>query len=96
MVPEENKLSNSLRSDRKRAVDRLKTLNGRQFDKAYLNDEVVFHKQVIDVVDNQLMPSASRDELKKLLIKIRPTLVSHLSMPTRTSSTWIKCASAIA
>jgi putative membrane protein len=84
MVPEENKLSNSLRSDRKRAVDRLKTLNGRQFDKAYLNDEVVFHKQVIDVVDNQLMPSASRDELKKLLIKIRPALVSHLEYAEQT------------
>jgi putative membrane protein len=84
MAPEENKLSNSLRSDRKRAVDRLKTLNGRQFDKAYLNDEVVFHKQVIDVVDNQLMPSASRDELKKLLIKIRPALVSHLEYAEQT------------
>jgi len=84
ITPEETKLSKSIRSDRKRAVDRLKKLSGRKFDKTYLNDEVVFHRQVIDVLDNQLLPSARSEELKKFLVHLRPALASHLEFAEQT------------
>ena len=84
ITPEETKLSKSIRSDRKRTVDRLKKLNGGKLDTAYLNDELVFHRQVIDILDNQLIPSASSEELKKLLIQLRPGLVSHLEFAEQT------------
>jgi putative membrane protein len=33
---------------------------------------------VIDVVDNKLIPNAKNEELKAMLVKVRPSLVSHL------------------
>ena len=44
----------------------------------------MFHRQVIDILDNQLIPSASSEELKKLLIQLRPGLVSHLEFADQT------------
>ncbi len=78
MTPEETTISRALRSDAKRNLDRLKKLTGKDFDKLYVSDEVAFHKQVIDTVDNKLLPNARNEELKALLIKVRPALVSHL------------------
>lgn len=84
ITPEETKLSKSIRSDRKRTDDRLKKLTGGKLDTAYLNDEIVFHRQVIDILDSQLIPSASSEELKKLLVQLRPGLVSHLEFAEQT------------
>jgi putative membrane protein len=44
----------------------------------------VFHRQVIDILDSQLIPSASSEELKKLLVQLRPGLVSHLEFAEQT------------
>ncbi|SEK63501.1 DUF4142 domain-containing protein [Nitrosovibrio tenuis] len=82
--PEESKISKSMKSDGQRVHDRLQKLSGRKFDKAYLYDELAFHKQVLQVVDNQLMPSASSRELQDLLAKIRPALASHLEYADQT------------
>lgn len=78
MTPEETTISRALKSDAKRNLDRLKKLTGKDFDNLYVADEVAFHKQVIDTVDIKLLPNAKNEELKALLIKVRPALVSHL------------------
>ena len=36
------------------------------------------HQQVIEVADKQLAPNVKNEELKALLVKVRPALVSHL------------------
>ena len=78
ITPEENTLSKSLRSDGKINLDRLSKLNGKPFDKSYIYQEVVFHKQLIDIIDDKLLPAAQNEELKALLVKVRPTVASHL------------------
>lgn len=83
ITPEENKISKSLKQDRQKNLARLKDMKGKRFDKGYVYQEIVLHKQVIDVINHKLMPNARNDELKALLIKIKPELVSHLAEAER-------------
>ncbi|HEX2238669.1 MAG TPA: DUF4142 domain-containing protein [Gammaproteobacteria bacterium] len=78
VVPQENPTSQSLKKSGEQTIAKLKGLNGSAFDKAYVNHEVAYHEQVIDAVDNTLIPGAQNEELKALLIKVRPVLVAHL------------------
>ncbi|RDJ97670.1 DUF4142 domain-containing protein [Cupriavidus lacunae] len=76
--PEDNPTSASLKSDGDKNLSKLKGLKGAEFDNAYIDNEVVYHQAVLDAIDKTLIPSAKNDELKSLLVKVRPALVAHL------------------
>ncbi len=65
--PEDNATSQSLtkQADAKRAD--LAKLDGAAFDKAYVDNEVAYHKTVNGALETQLIPSANNGELKSLL-----------------------------
>jgi len=58
---------------------KLRALNGKAFDKAYVDHEVAYHQAVLDAMDKTLIPDAKNAELKALLVKVRPAFVAHLS-----------------
>ena len=76
--PEDNSTSKSLYDGGKENVTKLKTLKGKEFDKAYIDHEVAYHQAVLDAVDKTLIPGAKNEELKALLVKVRPAFVAHL------------------
>ena len=76
--PEQNKTSADLRKGGDENVAKLKKLKGREFDKAYIDNEVTYHQAVLDAVDKTLIPSAQNAELKALIEKVRPAFVAHL------------------
>lgn len=76
--PEDNPTAESLRKGGEENLATLKQLKGADFDKAYIDHEVAYHQQVIDALDKTLIPSAKNDQLKALLIKVRPAFVAHL------------------
>jgi len=76
--PEDNPTSQSLKAGGEKNVAHLKTLKGAAFDKAYIDNEVAYHQEVIDAIDKSLIPSAQNAELKALLVKVRPAFVAHL------------------
>jgi putative membrane protein len=78
VTPEDNPTSQSLKSDGEKNVAHLKTLKNVAFDKAYIDREVAYHQQVIDALDKTLIPDAKNEELKALLVKVRPAFVAHL------------------
>jgi putative membrane protein len=78
VIPEDNPTSQSLTAGGEKNVAHLKTLTGAAFDKAYVDNEVAYHQQVIDAIDGTLIPSAQNAELKALLVKVRPAFVAHL------------------
>lgn len=78
VMPQDNPTSQSLQAGGQKNVARLKGLKGAAFDKAYVDHEVVYHQQVLDAVDQTLIPSAKNEELKALLVKVRPAFVAHL------------------
>jgi putative membrane protein len=78
VTPEENATSKALKAGGEKNVANLKSLKGAAFDKAYIDNEVAYHQQVLDAVDKTLIPSASNADLKALLFKVRPAFVAHL------------------
>jgi putative membrane protein len=67
VTPEDNDTSKALA---KQAADKnaeLSKLSGAAFDKAYIDNEVAYHKTVNGALENTLIPSASNAELKDLL-----------------------------
>ena len=78
VTPKDNPTSTSLKEGGAANVASLKKLKGAAFDKAYIDHEVAYHQQVLDAVDKTLIPSAKNDQLKALLVKVRPAFVAHL------------------
>ena len=56
----------------------LRAKHGADFDKAYLEHEVAFHKAVLDAIDQQLLPAIQNDELKSLVQKVAPAFRAHM------------------
>jgi putative membrane protein len=67
VTPEDNNTSQSLSKQAGDKRAELAKLNGAAFDKAYINNEVAYHKTVNDALQNTLIPGASNSELKDLL-----------------------------
>jgi putative membrane protein len=83
VTPEDNPTSRSLKADGEKSLTHLKTLKGAAFDKAYIDREVAYHQQVIDALDSTLIPGATNEELKALLVKVRPAFIAHLEHAKR-------------
>jgi putative membrane protein len=67
VTPEDNDTSKALS---KQAADKraeLAKLSGKDFDKAYIDNEVAYHKTVDAALQSTLIPDASNAELKDLL-----------------------------
>jgi putative membrane protein len=79
VTPEDNPTAMSLKKGGADNVDALKTMKGKAFDKAYIDHEVAYHEQVLEAMDKTLIPGAKNDELKALLVKVRPAFASHLA-----------------
>ena len=79
VTPEDNPTAMSLKKGGMDNVDSLKTMKGTAFDKAYIDHEVAYHEQVLEAMDKTLIPGATNDELKALLVKVRPAFASHLA-----------------
>ena len=53
---------------------------GEVADRAYITNEVNYHQQVLDAIDNTLIPNAQNADLKALLEQSRPAFAAHLDM----------------
>lgn len=78
VTPADNPTSQSLKSGGDANLKTLKGLKGAAFDKAYIDHEVAYHQAVLDAVDRTLIPGVKNEELKALLVKVRPAFVAHL------------------
>jgi putative membrane protein len=67
VTPEDNDTSKTLSKNAAAKLDELGKLNGAAFDKAYVANEVAYHKAVDSALETTLIPSASNAELKSLL-----------------------------
>ncbi|SAK66465.1 DUF4142 domain-containing protein [Caballeronia ptereochthonis] len=78
VTPEDNPTSRSLKQGGDANLAKLRTLSGGSFDKSYIDHEVAYHESVLDALDKSLIPGAKNEELKALLVKVRPAFVAHL------------------
>ncbi|MFL6300522.1 MAG: DUF4142 domain-containing protein [Terriglobales bacterium] len=78
VTPEESDTSKSLKTQAAETTKKLKGLSGKAFDEAYIDDEVAYHKAVIDAVSKVLIPNAKNAELKQALEGAAPLFQGHL------------------
>ncbi|MGE0241398.1 MAG: DUF4142 domain-containing protein, partial [Parvibaculaceae bacterium] len=67
VTPEDNATSQALTKAAADTRGKLAGLDGATFDKAYVDNEVAYHKQVNGALETLLIPSAGNGELKSLL-----------------------------
>ena len=67
VTPEDNPTSQSLAKGAHDERTKLASLDGATFDKAYVDNEVAYHKAVNTALSNTLIPDAQNAELKSLL-----------------------------
>jgi putative membrane protein len=78
VTPAESDTSKSLKSQSADTTAKLKALSGKAFDRAYIANEVGYHKAVIDAVSTVLIPSAQNAELKGALQGAAPLFQGHM------------------
>jgi len=76
--PEDSELAGTLKKGGADNIAKLKGLKGKEFDRAYIDQEVTYHETVIGALDKTLIPNAQNAELKETLVKTRPAFVAHL------------------
>jgi putative membrane protein len=79
VTPEDNATSKSLAEAADAERKKLADLSGAAFDKAYVDNEVAYHKAVDDAVSKTLIPSAQNAELKTLLQNGLKLFEAHLA-----------------
>ena len=82
--PEPSGTSTSLKSDADKEQAKLRGLKGAEFDRAYLENEVAYHTQVLGAISDVLIPNAKNAELKQMLIDVKPAFQAHLDHAKQT------------
>jgi len=78
VTPTENDVSRSLQQSAEETQQRLSSLSGAEFDRAYMQNEVEYHQAVLSALDDTLIPNATNDELRQTLVSVRPAFQAHL------------------
>lgn len=68
----------ALAKDHEAAMKQLREAKGKEFDRAFLQNEVNFHKAVIDAVNQTLMPAIQNQQLKDLVTRVAPAFQAHM------------------
>jgi putative membrane protein len=79
VTPKDNAVSQKLLADAETTKKELKGKSGKAFDKAYIDNEVAYHKAVIGAVEGLLIPETENAELQTLLQNVVPALKTHLA-----------------
>ncbi|MGZ3796665.1 MAG: DUF4142 domain-containing protein [Pseudobdellovibrionaceae bacterium] len=59
-------------------IENLKNAKAADFDKAYIDNEVTTHQEVLNTLDQSLIPTAQNPDLKSFLQSTREEIASHL------------------
>ncbi len=78
VTPKDNAVSKQYLANAKETMKVLNSKSAKDFDKAYVDNEVAYHKAVIAAVKTVLIPQSQNAELKALLQKVVPILETHL------------------
>jgi putative membrane protein len=87
ITPREDDVSRLLREQSNERRDSLRTLVGREFDSAYVANEVRYHQEILTAIDRVFLPSAQQPALRDYVTTLRPVIATHLAHAERVQST---------
>jgi putative membrane protein len=79
VTPKTNATTKSFLSGAAKTKALLNSKSGKAFDKAYVDNEVAYHKAAINEVEKVLIPGSTNAELKSLLQSAVPLFKAHLA-----------------
>lgn len=79
VTPKDNTTTKAFLAGAVKTKAMLNAKKGKAFDKAYVDNEVAYHKAAINEVETVLIPDATNGELKALLQSALPLFKSHLA-----------------
>lgn len=79
VTPKDNATTKSFLEGATKTKAMLNSKKGSAFDKAYIDNEVAYHKAAINEVETVLIPDATNSELKSLLQSALPLFKTHLA-----------------
>lgn len=68
---------NPMKASAKENYERLKGLEGKEFDKGWVDHQVTFHQNALESVKS-MIPTATNDDVKALLNKTQSSVSAHL------------------
>jgi len=86
LSPEDSETSNSLKAQAQQMTQKLQGLQGKAFERAYIDNEVSYHQAVVNATKTVLVPSAQDAELKSALQGAVPLFEGHLQHAQRVQS----------
>jgi putative membrane protein len=78
LKPEPSPTTESLKTGAEAATSTLKSEMGADFDRSYVDTQVKEHQDVLDTLDQKLIPSATNADLKTYLADVRAAVAMHL------------------
>jgi putative membrane protein len=79
MLARDDSIGLAMRDGSRERRAQLEAIKGSLFDRGYVATEVQYHREMLDLIDNLLLPSASSTELRQYLAWLRPTERAHLA-----------------
>jgi putative membrane protein len=86
LTPSENAVSQQLTSDTQNELSMLQGVNGRDFDRDYIDSQVKDHSMALDLID-KMLPNAKDPQLKTMLQDARTKVEAHLRDAQRIQGT---------
>ncbi|WP_394844083.1 DUF4142 domain-containing protein [Pendulispora brunnea] len=78
LTPAESSIGMQLQSEGQRTLVELRSQSGADFDRSYMDAQVKAHKDVLNAIDQQLLPNAKNNEVRAHLQTVRTKVEGHL------------------
>jgi putative membrane protein len=76
---EESRASRQVRDQASQELSTLRTESGKEFDRKFINAQVRTHENVLELIDERLMPHAEDPKVKSHLKDVRKNVATHLA-----------------
>jgi putative membrane protein len=78
LMPKVTASTEKMKASNERKVEELEGMTGRSFDRAYMAEQIKVHENVLQKLDQTLIPNAKNSELKAMLNDTRDSVQKHL------------------
>lgn len=75
----DSNLSRQIDTESGKTVENLRARNGADFDRAYIDRSIAFHRTIVDTIDKTLKPAAKAKQVKAALEETRAAAEKHLA-----------------
>ncbi len=86
IVSADSTLSRQLDAESGTATENLRTLTGRNFDRAYMQRQIQVHQNVLNLIDSKLLPVVRKKIVKEQLNAMRTAVQQHLTRAQQTAA----------